>query len=206
MDFEYSTFEQDFRHYRQHMHELIDAELAEQEDHFLRTSEANQRIAQKTSQVVQESGFPVERLDQFKQEELDELASYREEKVQPLLSRDPDRNIRLREEAVLYLQQDAHNYRQAFYIGADVISLDKEWLETFEGEMGNPGKWLAEKNAPWKGKIESAGDHGCTLKTPFHPGGVVFYYAFNPPQKGTFDILAGMYYHGVYFLCTLCPC
>lgn len=118
------------------------------------------------------------------------------------VDRDPEFDVRLREQALRAAFFSRFGWSQARLLGADLLSPNIASLEGVEGEVSNPGVWLYK---PEKVDLmDNITDHGsgCGLSIAFHPlwsmGG--WYYSWIPPKSGTYSILAGQEFHGFYIL------
>lgn len=191
-------YEKDFRRFRKHCLAEIENGFHQERENTKAQQEVQTRVAQQVRRLIEEGGVDPNRLNATEEAEAKKRDEYLVQVRAPLIERDPQFDVRLRQEL------DFKNYHthasscQAHLIGADVIALDRECLEAYEGEMGNPATWLYDANKNWKGKISHSGSPGCSGGIPYHPLGTVWYYEWIPPKSGQYSILSGTYYHGFY--------
>lgn len=195
-----SNYEDDFRIFRKATLTKIEQEIQQAHANWDVQQEIGLRIYEQTKPIFKKSGLDVDQLDVIEESERNKLDEFLARVRPQFIERNPQFNARLREEAVDSIYYSHSGWSEAFLIGADVYDANPENLETYEGESGNPSKWLYDAKKKWKGKAVIGGSQGCTLKTPFHPAGNIWYYTWLPPAKGNYNILAGMYYHGFHLV------
>ena len=191
-------YEEDFRKFRKLCLAEIEDGFQQERENIEAQQEVEARVSEQIRQLMKESGLDINRVNAIEEGEAKKLDEYLARVRAPLIERDPQFDTRLRQELEFKLSHTHAGSSQAHLIGADVIALDPEWLASYEGEMGNPAKWLFDAKKNWKGKISHYGSPGCSGGTPYHPAGTLWYYIWTPPKSGQYSILSGTYYHGFY--------
>lgn len=196
-------YEEDFRNFRKQVQADVERGFQQERENLNSQQEAEARVSGQIRELLKGINPDTNRLEAIEKAEAKQLEGYMERVRPSLIERDPQFDVRLRQDLDFELSYSPANSSQAHLIGADVVALDHEKLSTYEGEAGNPGKWLYDANKNWKGKISQTGSAGCSGGTPYHPLGTIFYFIWTPPKIGKYWIISRTAYHGYYLVYSL---
>lgn len=196
---EMGEYETDFRQYRRSVLDEFEHKITEEARNRAESHEVGVRIVQQMREVAAERGFEWELFDELERDEADRMDEYVDSRRAELVDREPHFDKRLRRRADEVLSHVQSGASRAYLLGADVVALDQEWLESYDGERGNPATWLYDANKRWEGKASLKGTGpGCSGGTSYHPVGTIWYYTWLPPEPGTYYVMSLTGYHGWY--------
>jgi len=195
-----SEHEEEFRAFRRTTLDQLEQEMRQTRADLEVEQEMARSVMEQSRPVFEAAGLDFGKLDSIADGEREKLERRVVKAREDLLARDVDRNSHLREHLGRALANAVPGQSQAVLVGADVFASDLEQLSAYEGERGNPSVWLYDAAKQWKGKAVTAGAADCSGGTPYHGGGTVWYYTWQPPAIGSYDVYCGTYYHGVHVL------
>lgn len=158
------------------------------------------RVSDEVRQILGRSNLDPAAMDELRKAENKRMHEYVEEVRRRGLERDPQRDVRLREEAERALGYIQTGWSQPYLIGADMIAETPEQLKGYEGEMGNPSKWLYEANESRRLKAWTTGSAGCVGGWSYCPSTAIWYYAWPATALGKCSVSVWLGYHGFHNL------
>lgn len=140
-------------------------------------------------------------LEKMEKNDLKKLHSFLKRCKPQFVDREPNYDMRLREEIQRTSFFNSNNWNQANLIGADLLAPDKEFLSEIEGEQHNPGVWLYDAKKVKDKSVSTGKGCGCSAYGHMpYAHTTVWYYTYMPPHNGKYWIYAGINYHGFFVI------
>lgn len=199
-----AEIEQEFRRLRDSTMQEYEQELERWREEEEIIAEAGRRYSEQTKSILTENGVDTENLFRglaraWKEEEreLDNFLS----KVRPqLIDRDPELDVRAREQAARSLFSSSFGCSEAYLIGVDLLGPDAESIGGDEGEVGNPGTWLYGKKPGEIRHISTGSGSGCVGRAVPVPSKANWWFTWGVPKKGNYLFWAVINYYGFYLV------
>ena len=194
-----AEMEGEFREFRKSKLDEYESDLERAKADFRIQEKERDKLEQERRASLSELGVDTDKLDAKEKEEEKRLEKFLR-KVRPqFVDREPEFDVRLREQALRAAFFSRFGWSQAHLLGADRLAPNIESLEGVEGEVSNPSVWLYDATKLDVSAVETGKGSGCGRYLDF-VNRINWYYSWVPPETGHYSILAAQEYHGFYML------
>ena len=195
-----AEMEEEFRAFRKSRIDKYESDLERAKANWKIQDKEREKLSQERRASLSEIGIDTKKLDAKEKAEDKRLEKFLQ-KVRPqFVDREPEFDVRLREQALRAAFFSRFGWSQAHLLGADRLTKDIASLDGVEGEVSNPAVWLYDAEKLTLSEKRVGKGSGCAHPGLYFDETLDWYYTWIPPKSGHYAILAGQDYHGFYIL------